>query len=137
MESYNTFTGFKFMAEKKNQLEAAGQGHVIFSYEESIGYMIGDYVRDKDAVTASLLLTEMTAWYASQGMTLLDALEAIYQKYGYYGEQTLNLVMPGLEGRPSGTEPKIKVYLLTKGDSHADCQSKVDRYRTWAEGLAR
>ena len=73
MESYNTFTGFKFMAEKKNQLEAAGQGHVIFSYEESIGYMIGDYVRDKDAVTASLLLTEMTAWYASQGMTLLDA----------------------------------------------------------------
>ena len=203
VESYNTFTGFKFMAEKKNQLEAAGQGHVIFSYEESIGYMIGDYVRDKDAVTASLLLTEMTAWYASQGMTLLDALEAIYQKYGYYGEQTLNLVMPGLEGmanmkaimaalrqtppaeiagtpvacqkdyqdgtardtatgtvtqmelvgsnvlaydladgttivvRPSGTEPKIKVYLLTKGDSHADCQSKVDRYRTWAEGLAR
>ena len=203
VESYNTFTGFKFMAEKKNQLEAAGQGHVIFSYEESIGYMIGDYVRDKDAVTASLLLTEMTAWYASQGMTLLDALEAIYQTYGYYGEQTLNLVMPGLEGmanmkaimaalrqtppaeiagtpvacqkdyqdgtardtatgavtqmelvgsnvlaydladgttivvRPSGTEPKIKVYLLTKGDSHADCQSKVDRYRTWAEGLAR
>lgn len=203
VRSYNTFTGFKFMAEKKNQLEAAGQGHVIFSYEESIGYMIGDYVRDKDAVTASLLLTEMTAWYASQGMTLLDALEAIYQKYGYYGEQTLNLVMPGLEGmanmkaimaalrqtppaeiagtpvacqkdyqdgtardtatgtvtqmelvgsnvlaydladgttivvRPSGTEPKIKVYLLTKGDSHADCQSKVDRYRTWAEGLAR
>ena len=203
VKSYNTFTGFKFMAEKKNQLEAAGQGHVIFSYEESIGYMIGDYVRDKDAVTASLLLTEMTAWYASQGMTLLDALEAIYQKYGYYGEETLNLVMPGLEGmanmkaimaalrqtppaeiagtpvacqkdyqdgtardtatgtvtqmelvgsnvlaydladgttivvRPSGTEPKIKVYLLTKGDSHADCQSKVDRYRTWAEGLAR
>ncbi|MFR2155952.1 MAG: phospho-sugar mutase [Evtepia gabavorous] len=102
---YNTFTGFKFMAEKKNQLEAAGQGHVIFSYEESIGYMIGDYVRDKDAVTAALLLTEMTAWYAARGMTLLDALQAIYETYGYYGENTLNLVMPGLEGmgkcRPS------------------------------------
>ena len=83
VKSYNTFTGFKFMAEKKNQLEAAGQGHVIFSYEESIGYMIGDYVRDKDAVTASLLLTEMTAWYAAQGMTLLDALDALYAKYGY------------------------------------------------------
>ena len=201
VKSYNTFTGFKFMAEKKNQLEAAGQGHVIFSYEESIGYMIGDYVRDKDAVTASLLLTEMTAWYAAQGMTLLDALDALYAKYGYYGEKTLNLVMPGLEGmalmanlmaklrqtppaeiagttvlrqkdyqdgterdtasgavspmalvgsnvlaydladettlvvRPSGTEPKIKVYVLTKGKDSTDSQEKVAKYAAWAETL--
>ena len=201
VKSYNTFTGFKFMAEKKNQLEAAGQGHVIFSYEESIGYMIGDYVRDKDAVTASLLLTEMTAWYAAQGMTLLDALDALYAKYGYYGEKTLNLVMPGLEGmalmanlmaklrqtppaeiagttvlrqkdyqdgterdtasgavspmalvgsnvlaydladettlvvRPSGTEPKIKVYVLAKGKDSADSQEKVATYAAWAETL--
>ena len=197
----DTFTGFKFMAEKKNQLEAAGQGHVIFSYEESIGYMIGDYVRDKDAVTASLLLTEMTAWYAAQGMTLLDALDALYTKYGYYGEKTLNLVMPGLEGmalmanlmaklrqtppteiagttvlhqkdyqdgterdtasgavspmalvgsnvlaydladettlvvRPSGTEPKIKVYVLAKGKDSTDSQEKVAKYTAWAETL--
>lgn len=201
VKSYNTFTGFKFMAEKKNQLEAAGQGHVIFSYEESIGYMIGDYVRDKDAVTASLLLTEMTAWYAAQGMTLLDALDALYAKYGYYGEKTLNLVMPGLEGmalmanlmaklrqtppaeiagttvlrqkdyqdgterdtasgavspmalvgsnvlaydladettlvvRPSGTEPKIKVYVLAKGKDSTDSQEKVSKYTAWAETL--
>lgn len=201
VKSYNTFTGFKFMAEKKNQLEAAGQGHVIFSYEESIGYMIGDYVRDKDAVTASLLLTEMTAWYAAQGMTLLDALDALYTKYGYYGEKTLNLVMPGLEGmalmanlmaklrqtppaeiagttvlrqkdyqdgterdtasgavspmalvgsnvlaydladettivvRPSGTEPKIKVYVLAKGKDSTDSQEKVSKYTAWAETL--
>ena len=201
VKSYNTFTGFKFMAEKKNQLEAAGQGHVIFSYEESIGYMIGDYVRDKDAVTASLLLTEMTAWYATQGMTLLDALDALYAKYGYYGEKTLNLVMPGLEGmalmanlmtklrqtppaeiagttvlrqkdyqdgterdtasgavspmalvgsnvlaydladettivvRPSGTEPKIKVYVLAKGKDSTDSQEKVAKYTAWAETL--
>lgn len=198
---YNTFTGFKFMAEKKNQLEAAGQGHVIFSYEESIGYMIGDYVRDKDAVTAALLLTEMTAWYAARGMTLLDALQAIYETYGYYGENTLNLVMPGLDGmgkmqaimaalrqtppdqiagttvclqrdyqtgterdtatgettamelagsnvlgyqladgttlvvRPSGTEPKIKVYVLASGTDSADCQRKVEQYTAWAETL--
>ena len=201
VKSYNTFTGFKFMAEKKNQLEAAGQGHVIFSYEESIGYMIGDYVRDKDAVTASLLLTEMAAWYAAQGMTLLDALDALYAKYGYYGEKTLNLVMPGLEGmalmanlmaklrqtppaeiagttvlrqkdyqdgterdtasgavspmalvgsnglaydradettivvRPSGTEPKIKVYVLAKGKDSTDSQEKVAKYTAWAEML--
>ena len=201
VKSYNTFTGFKFMAEKKNQLEAAGRGHVIFSYEESIGYMIGDYVRDKDAVTASLLLTEMTAWYAAQGMTLLDALDALYAKYGYYGEKTLNLVMSGLEGmalmanlmaklrqtppaeiagttvlrqkdyqdgterdtasgavspmalvgsnvlaydladettivvRPSGTEPKIKVYVLAKGKDSTDSQEKVAKYAAWAETL--
>ena len=201
VKSYNTFTGFKFMAEKKNQLEAAGQGHVIFSYEESIGYMIGDYVRDKDAVTASLLLTEMTAWYAAQGMTLLDALDVLYAEYGYYGEKTLNLVMPGLEGmalmanlmaklrqtppaeiagttvlrqkdyqdgterdtasgavspmalvgsnvlaydladettivvRPSGTEPKIKVYVLAKGKDSTDSQEKVAKYTAWAETL--
>ena len=64
---YDTFTGFKFMAEKKNELESQGLGKVMFSYEESYGYMLGDYVRDKDAVTASLILTEMAAWYAEPG----------------------------------------------------------------------
>ena len=95
---YDTFTGFKFMAEKKNELEGQGKGQVIMSYEESYGYMLGDYVRDKDAVTASLIITEMAAWYAAQGMTLYDALQALYQKYGWYGEKTHNLVMPGLDG---------------------------------------
>ena len=198
---YDTFTGFKFMAEKKNQLEAAGEGKVIFSYEESYGYMLGDYVRDKDAVTAALVLTEMAAWYAGQGMTLYDALQALFRKYGNYGEKTLNLVMPGLDGlarmkalmerlrahplteiagtpvavrrdyadgtqtdlatgavsqmelsgsnvlkyhladgtaivvRPSGTEPKVKVYILAQGTSQADCQDKVARYAAWAETL--
>ena len=75
LQCYDTFTGFKFLAQKKDQLEAAGVGKVIFAYEESYGYMLGDYVRDKDAVTASLLLTEMAAWYASQGLTLADAME--------------------------------------------------------------
>ena len=98
LSCFDTFTGFKFLAEKKDKLEAAGEGKVIFSYEESYGYMLGDYVRDKDAVTAALLLTEMAAWYAAQGMTLADALDALYEKYGYYAEHTYNLVMPGLDG---------------------------------------
>ncbi|MEM5780925.1 MAG: phospho-sugar mutase, partial [Lawsonibacter sp.] len=98
LQCYDTFTGFKFLAQKKDQLEESGEGKVIFSYEESYGYMLGDYVRDKDAVSASLLLTEMAAWYAAQGMTLYDALQKLYVKYGYYGEKTLNLVMPGLDG---------------------------------------
>ena len=200
---YDTFTGFKFMAEKKNALEAAGEGHVIMSYEESYGYMLGDYVRDKDAVTASLLLTEMTAWYAAQGMTLYDALQALYKKYGWYGEKTHNLVMPGLDGlekmaalmkslraappaaiadvpvvvrkdyqdgtatdcatgavtamelkgsnvlrfeladgttilvRPSGTEPKIKVYILTQGADAAQRDANLAKYSAWVATLAK
>jgi phosphoglucomutase len=200
---YDTFTGFKFMAEKKNQLESAGEGKVVFSYEESYGYMLGDYVRDKDAVTASLLLTEMAAWYATQGMTLYDALDVLYKKYGWYGEKTHNLVMPGLDGlekmanlmkalrqtppteisgvavvrrkdytdgsvvdcatgavsemelkgsnvlryeladgttilvRPSGTEPKIKVYILTIGKDAIERDANIEKYGQWAEALAK
>ena len=199
LQCYDTFTGFKFLAQKKDQLEGSGEGKVIFSYEESYGYMLGDYVRDKDAVAASVELSEMAAWYASQGMTLYDALMALFEKYGYYGERTMNLVMPGLDGlkkmadlmanlrekppveiagvavkeqkdykdgsvvnvadgskttmelsgsnvlryemadgtslivRPSGTEPKVKVYILANGSSKADCDAKVAKYAAWAE----
>ena len=199
---YDTFTGFKFMAEKMNELESAGKNTVIFSYEESYGYMIGHYVRDKDAVTASLLLTEMAAWYYAQGMTLFDALEALFKKYGFFGEKTFNLVMPGLDGaekmaslmkslretppreiagvpvavykdyadgtardaasgkvtkialagsnvlrfelsdgthivvRPSGTEPKIKVYVLTKGADAQERDANLEKYAVWVKTLA-
>ena len=198
---YDTFTGFKFLAEKKDKLENAGEGKVIFAYEESYGYMLGDYVRDKDAVTAALALTEMAAWYAGQGMTLYDALQKCYEKYGFYGEKTLNLVMPGLDGlkkmadlmaglrehppveiagvavaqqkdykdgsvvnvadgakstmelsgsnvlryemadgtslivRPSGTEPKVKVYILANDATKDACDEKVTKYAAWAESL--
>ena len=201
LQCYDTFTGFKFLAQKKDQLENNGEGNVIMSYEESYGYMLGDYVRDKDAVSASVELTEMAAWYASQGMTLYDALQALFEKYGYYGEKTLNLVMPGLDGlkkmadlmanlrekppveiagvavkeqkdykdgsvvnvadgckstmelsgsnvlryemadgtslivRPSGTEPKVKVYILANGVTKAECDEKVAKYAAWAETL--
>ena len=203
VQCFDTFTGFKFMAEKKNALESSGEGKVIFSYEESYGYMLGDYVRDKDAVTASMMLTEMAAWYAAQGMTLFDALEKLYEKYGHYAEQTHNLVMPGLDGlrdmaelmkslrenppaelsgvkvvtfkdyadgsvvdcatgakssmelsgsnvlrfemadgtsvivRPSGTEPKIKVYILTQGKDAADAQANLVKYGQWVKTLQK
>ena len=201
LQCFDTFTGFKFLAQKKDQLEGSGEGNVIMSYEESYGYMLGGYVRDKDAVTAAVAMTEMAAYYAGKGMTLYDALLALYEKYGNYGERTMNLVMPGLDGlkkmadlmanlrkdppkevggetvrlwkdykdgsvvdaatgdkttmelsgsnvlryeladgtsvivRPSGTEPKVKVYILAQGSSQADCADKVARYSAWAEGL--
>ena len=199
----DTFTGFKFMAEKKNILEATTDEHVIWSFEESYGYMVGDYVRDKDAVTACTLLTEMAAYYADKHMTLYQALQALYEKYGNYNEQTLNLVMPGLDGlekmanlmknlrehplddiagekvavrkdystgtlthvadglteamelkdsnvleydfedgskllvRPSGTEPKVKVYILMHGGTMESCKERTAKLAAWADGLRK
>ena len=199
----DTFTGFKFMAERVAAWEAAGSYEYIFAFEESCGYMVGDFVRDKDAVTASLLVAEMAAHYHLKGMTLLDAMDALYAQYGYYKEKTLNLVMPGLDGlakmkalmddlranppkdiageevirlrdyadgsifvsglgkvdhtpffgsnvlyfeladgssfivRPSGTEPKIKVYLLVRGESTEDCAAKVTKYQAFADQLGK
>jgi phosphoglucomutase len=89
-----TFTGFKFMAEKTGRIRGADSYEYLMAFEESCGYMMGDYVRDKDAVTASLMITEMAASYFLQGKTLLDALDGLYAQYGYFGEQTLNLMMP-------------------------------------------
>ena len=94
----DTFTGFKFMAERVAEWEKAGTYKYIFAYEESYGYMMGDYVRDKDAVTASMMVAEMAAHYLAKGMNLKQAMESLYEKYGYYEERTLNLVMPGLDG---------------------------------------
>ena len=94
----DTFTGFKFMAERIAQWEQEGSYQYIFAYEESYGYMMGDYVRDKDAVTASVLIAEMAAYYFGRGMTLADAIQEKYEEYGYFEEKTLNLVMPGLDG---------------------------------------
>ena len=199
----DTFTGFKFMAERIAQWEKAGSYKYIFAYEESYGYMMGDYVRDKDAVTASMMVAEMAAYYYDKGMNLSQAMESLYAKYGRYAEKTLNLVMPGLDGivkmknlmaelrsnppkqiagvevfklrdysdgsikvpelgvmgktpikgsnvlyfeladgtsfivRPSGTEPKVKVYILCKGADKAECDAKIAKYSEYAEGLRK
>jgi len=198
-----TFTGFKFMAELVAKWDAEKSHKYIFAFEESYGYMMGDFVRDKDAVTASLLVAEMAAYYQKQGMTLLDAIDALYEKYGYFMEKTLNLVMPGVDGvqkmqalmkklrndppreiagqevirlrdyldgsifvaglgkvdktpfagsnvlyfelndgctfiiRPSGTEPKIKVYLLVRGESREQCSERMAAYSAFAEELSK
>ncbi len=196
-----TFTGFKFMVERLAQLEKEGPTGFLMAFEESIGYMIGDFVRDKDAVTSSMMIAEMTAWHMENGRTLLDALQELYQRVGYYTERTVNLVMPGLDGlekmralmtvlreappreicgsqvlrirdyqsgqvlvpglgqveatpisgsnvlyfeledaasfivRPSGTEPKIKVYVLARGADRADCDGKAESYAAYAQTL--
>ena len=197
-----TFTGFKFMAEKLAEYAEKGSYQYILAFEESYGYMVGDYVRDKDAVTASMLIAEMAAWYFSRGMTLLDAMDELYGKYGYFREETVNLYMYGVDGleqmralmralretpptviggvpvsrvrdyltgdirvpdlgvvektaivgsnvlywelsdgsalvvRPSGTEPKIKLYVLARDETAEGALAKKDRFAAFAKGLA-
>ena len=197
-----TFTGFKFMAEKLAEYERDNSFNYILAYEESYGYMMGDYVRDKDAVTASMLIAEMSAWYFGKGMTLHQAVDSLYEKYGYFMEETLELVMPGIDGlekmrelmkslreappavicgvnvvrqkdyksgrivvpglgsvdkteisgsdvlyfeledkssfivRPSGTEPKIKIYIMVRGEGKEDCLEKIAKYVSYAKELS-
>ncbi len=199
-----TFTGFKFMAERLASYAAAGTGEkYLMAFEESYGYMMGDYVRDKDAVTASMMIAEMAAYYYKKGMTLLDALDALYEKYGWFSEKTVNVYMEGVDGpermaalmtdlrentpaelggmrvarmrdykdgtvsvpglgavdrtpisgsnvlyfeledgtnfivRPSGTEPKIKIYILARGASREECAAKVETFAAAADALAK
>ena len=196
--AYEVFTGFKHLAEKIAEL--APDQTPIFSFEEAFGYMIGDFVRDKDAVTTSLFVAQMADWYESRGMTLIDGIEALYDELGaFYDELTLNLVMPGLEGlknmkalmedlrsnppqeiggqkvhilrdyldgrevidgetqkmelsgsnvlsfvlddgttllvRPSGTEPKVKVYILARGENREATQKTIQACTVFAESL--
>ncbi len=188
---FETFTGFKFLAERIKKCEVTQSHEYIFAFEESYGYLAGDYARDKDAVTASMLIAEMAAYYKTQGVTLYDAMQTMYEKYGYYCENTISITMPGVDGlermaklmrdlrtapladvggqkidfvrdyqcgtrtncttgdvetmelngqnvmyyeleggttfiiRPSGTEPKVKVYIMAKAENMAAAQDKV------------
>ncbi len=178
---YDVLTGFKFIGEKIQQFEEKGDHTFVFGFEESFGYLSGTQVRDKDGVNASLLLCETTCACMDRGETLYDALQKLYQKYGYYKETGVSVVLPGKDGvekmkgimdnlrnnppaelaglkvtgirdfgrsvriadgkeekldypksnvlyfelennnwlciRPSGTEPKIKLYVATKADT--------------------
>ena len=172
VELRNVLTGFKYIGEQIGLLEKAGEaGRYIFGFEESYGYLSGSFVRDKDAVNASLLICEMFVWYKSQGKTLADALEALYAQYGFFETKLLSFTFEGSAGfahmtelldslrlsppaelageavrqvidydrdetglpcsnvlrfildggevvvRPSGTEPKLKIYLTAARES--------------------
>ena len=93
-----TLTGFKFIAEKIEQFTETGEHTFVFGFEESCGYLSGTEVRDKDGVNASLLIAETAAWYKKQDMTLYDALEAIYKKYGYYDSKVTSFALSGMDG---------------------------------------
>jgi len=177
-------TGFKYIGEKIKEFEETGSHSFIFGYEESFGYLAGTYSRDKDGVVATLLVCEAAAFYMQQGISLYDALQNLYKKYGYYAESIESITLKGVEGvenikkimtslrknpptslaganvieardylqgpaitglpvsdvlyyvtddnswacvRPSGTEPKIKIYFGTKCHDKASADAKLAR----------
>ncbi|MDY2963921.1 phospho-sugar mutase [Streptococcus dysgalactiae] len=181
VETVETLTGFKNICGKANEYEVTKVKSYLFGYEESIGFCYGTFVRDKDAVSASMMVVEMAAYYKERGQTLLDVLENIYTTFGYYNERQIALELEGAEGqeriarimndfrqrplkavadmtlqttidfkegyqefpkqnclkyyfdegswyalRPSGTEPKIKLYFYTIGQTQADSLAKLD-----------
>lgn len=202
---YDVYTGFRFIGEKIRDNENNGKKGFLFAFEESYGYLRGKYARDKDAVVATMLICEMAAYYRAQNMTLLDALQRLYETYGYYEDGVENIYMEGLDGlermkalmqnlrkappkeiggikvsrmhdylsgcvtdinsgstditgmqpsdvlsfdtdagdtiviRPSGTEPKIKIYFLTAGKTAQEAAEKNKAYRasaqTWANAV--
>lgn len=193
VELVDVLTGFKFIGEQIGLLEKRGEAdRYIFGFEESYGYLSGSFVRDKDAVNASLLICEMFAWYKAQGKTLVDVLAELYEQYGFYRTKLLSFTFGGATGfvrmqelmselrrnppkelagevvmqvldydkdgtglprsnvlrfimadgeaivRPSGTEPKLKVYLTATGESRAVCAETANRlaeyFESWAKG---
>ncbi len=201
VKMHNVLTGFKFIGEVIKNHEEAGFGTYLLGFEESYGYLKGTYARDKDAVCASLLIGEMTAYYRSKGMTLGMALDALFEKYGFYREGVTDIYMEGLDGiarrsrimknlrdnvpaeiggvrvvrvgdyakgtvtdletgkteptglpesdvlryelengdvtiiRPSGTEPKIKIYFLASAETKEALDARVDKYIATKDAL--
>ena len=174
-----TLTGFKYIGDKINSYEKSGEREFLIGYEESYGYLVGTHARDKDAVVSSMLICEMASWYKNQGKTLIDGLNEIYSRYGYYLDALDSFVLKGKEGsekisalmtefrgrgntlfsdikelidykdgvadlprenvlkyifedgswmavRPSGTEPKIKVYYSICGADRAAAERKLE-----------
>lgn len=98
VEVMNVLTGFKFIGEKIKSFEEKNDKTYLFGYEESYGYLVGTHARDKDGVVASLLISEMAAYYYSKGMSLYEGLQELYKKYGCFKEETVSLTLAGIEG---------------------------------------
>lgn len=183
-----TLTGFKYIGDQITKYEKTGENEFLIGYEESYGYLVGTYARDKDAVVASMLICEMAAYYKKNKMTLVDALNDLYLEYGFYLDALDSFVLKGKDGasriknimsyfrankvtvfpnitdvkdystgigdlpksnvlkfflkggswiavRPSGTEPKLKMYYSVRGIDSSTCERSLQNIRTIINGI--
>lgn len=197
----DVLTGFKYIGEKIKEFEEKNEHRFLFGFEESNGYLVGTYARDKDAVVASMLIAEMACYYSMKNLSLFDALQKLYKKYGYFNEHCESITINGLNGvelinsimknlrsnplldmnntpvmevrdyktgvmrnvvtgkeeftnlpqadvlfyelkdgssiviRPSGTEPKLKLYIMVKADSKENVEEKIEQYLRYCKTL--
>lgn len=133
VEVMNVLTGFKFIGEKiKSFEENNNEKTYLFGYEESYGYLVGTHARDKDGVVASLLISEMAAYYYSKGLSLYEGLQELYKKYGYFKEETISLTLAGIEGLE-----KIKeiISYFRNNDIETINNKKVVEVKDYANGI--
>lgn len=183
-----TLTGFKYIGDQITKYEKTGENEFLIGYEESYGYLVGTYARDKDAVVTSMLICEMAAYYKKNKMTLVDALNILYSEYGFYLDALDSFVLKGIDGasriknimsyfrankatvfpnitdvqdystgigdlpksnvlkfflkggswiavRPSGTEPKLKMYYSVRGIDSSTCERSLQNIRTIINGI--
>ena len=189
VKMYNVLTGFKFIGEKIKEHEENGNENFVFGFEESIGFLGGSYARDKDAVYAAMMMAEMACYYKARGMSVYDGLIALYEKYGWFIENTESTVFAGFDSaerreavmsrirenapeeiglrvesvtdylgdvpgftksnvlfynladgcavavRPSGTEPKIKTYVMVQGGSAEEAEANRKAVREAVDEL--
>lgn len=183
-----TLTGFKYIGDKINKYENSDNREFVIGYEESYGYLVGTYARDKDGVVSSMLICQMAAWYKAQGKTLIDGLNKIYAEYGYFLDALDPFVLKGKDGaekinslmdyfrknglsvfdgadkvidyskgiddlpienvlkfvwndgswvavRPSGTEPKIKIYYSVREENREKAHERLEKIRTAVKNI--
>lgn len=183
-----TLTGFKYIGDKINKYENSDNREFVIGYEESYGYLVGTYARDKDGVVSSMLICQMAAWYKAQGKTLIDGLNEIYAEYGYFLDALDPFVLKGKDGaekinslmdyfrnnglsvfegadkvidyskgiddlpienvlkfvwndgswvavRPSGTEPKIKIYYSVREENREKAHERLEKIRTAVKNI--
>lgn len=132
VEVINVLTGFKFIGEKIKSFEQKSNNTYLFGYEESYGYLVGTHARDKDGVVASLLISEMAAYYYSKDMSLYEGLQQLYKKYGYFKEETISLTLAGIEGLEKIGEI---ISYFRNNDLESINNKKVVEIKDFADGI--